>query len=297
MKIIGTGLSGLVGSRIVELLTPRFSFENYSLENGIDITNSADIRARILKATQVPWVFHLAAYTDVQGAEKERSLGKDSTAWKVNVAATQHIVEACRESGKRLLYVDTDYAFDGTKKEYAEDDAPNPQGWYATTKSEGAKHVLALGASGLVIRIANPYRAHPVGLPAQPGKKDFAHKILERLQGNQLVTAPTDQLFVPTFIDDIAVAIEKLMGSNASGIYHLTGSSALSPFDAAGIIARVYGCDASLVKPITFAEYFVGKAHVPQYAVLTNHKITKLGVRMHGFNDGMEEVHRQETAS
>lgn len=290
MKIIGTGLSGLVGSRIVELLTPRYTFENYSLENGIDITNSADIRARLLAATEVPWVFHLAAYTDVQGAEKERPLGGESTAWKVNVAATQNIAEACKIAGKRLLYVDTDYAFDGTKKEYAEADAPNPKGWYATTKCEGAKRVLALGDRGLVIRISNPYRAHPVG------KKDFAHKILERLQTGQLVTAPTDQLFVPTFIDDIAGAIEKLIAANASGIYHLTGSPALSPFDAAGIIARVYGCDISLVKPTTFAEYFVGKAPVPQYAVLTNHKITKLGVRMHGFKGGMEEVHRQETA-
>ena len=64
---------------------------------------------------KLPWVLHLAAYTDVQAAEADRALGEQSAAWKVNVIATEHIVEACVASGKRLLYVDTDYAFDGKK--------------------------------------------------------------------------------------------------------------------------------------------------------------------------------------
>ena len=73
------------------------------------------------------------------------------------------------------------------------------------TKSEGAKRVLGLGDKGLVIRISNPYRAHPIG------KKDFAHKMLERLLAGTEVIAPADQLFVPTFIDDIAFAVDALL--------------------------------------------------------------------------------------
>ncbi len=290
MKLLGTGLSGLVGSRVTELLSSSYTFENYSLENGVDITDKADITARITAETSAPWVLHLAAYTNVQGAEAERALGEESAAWKVNVTATQYIADACRETGKRLLYVDTDYAFDGTKKDgYSEDDTPHPQGWYATTKSEGAKRVLSLGDHGLVIRIANPYRAHPVG------KKDFVHKILERLQAGQQVTAPADQLFVPTFVDDIARAVDALMTRQASGIYHIVSSTGISPYEAAKTIANIYGCDASLVQETSFSEYFSGRAPIPQYAVLKNRKITDLGVVMHDFAEGVAEVHRQET--
>ncbi len=288
MRILGTGLSGLVGSRIVELLSPKHEFENYSLENGVDITNRDDIISRITGDTKASWVLHLAAYTNVQGAEAEKTLGEQSAAWKVNVTATEYIIEACVRSGKRLLYVDTDYAFDGTKQSYTEEDSVHPLGWYAVTKSEGAKRVLALGEKGLVIRISNPYRAHPVG------KKDFAHKMLERFISGQEIIAPADQLFVPTFIDDIATAVDTLISADARGIYHVVGSQAISPFDAAKKIAQVYGYPESLVKPTTFAEYFANRAPAPQYAVLVNDKIRALGVTMRGFDDGITQVKQSE---
>ncbi|MBI5019218.1 sugar nucleotide-binding protein [Candidatus Gottesmanbacteria bacterium] len=232
MKLLGTGLSGLVGSRIVALLS-QHTFTNFSLENGVDITDSASITPRITGDTDSPWVLHLAAYTNVQQAEADALLGENSTAWKVNVAATQTLVDACRITGKHLLYIDTDYAFDGAKDVYSEEDTPHPLGWYAKTKSEGA----------------------------------------------------------------IAAAIDALMSRQASGIYHVVGSEALSPYIAAGIVAKTYGLDEALVKPTTFASYFAGKAPIPQKAVLTNGKIRALGVSMRGFADGVSEMKRQEENS
>lgn len=288
MNIIGTGLSGLVGSRVVELLSPAFSFENLSLETGIDITDKKNIDT-YLGASDAPWVFHMAAYTDVQGAEKERVRGENSVAWKVNVLATEHIAQNCKQLGKKLLYIDTDYAFDGTKKSYNEDDAPNPLGWYAKTKSEGAKRVLALGNQGLVIRISNPYRAHPIG------KKDFVHKMLERLMENQTITGATDQLFTPTFIDDIAGALQRLIAGNAHGIYHVVSAPPISPYDAGLVIADVFGFDRKLVRQTTFAEMFANRAPAPQNASLKNDKIQSLGVYMHTFKEGVALVKKQET--
>lgn len=280
MKILGTGLSGLVGSRVTALLSPDFSFENLSLETGVDITDKTSVDAYFAKS-DAPWVFHMAAYTDVQGAEKNHD-----TAWKVNVVATQNIADQCKKLSKKLLYIDTDYAFDGTKKSYTEEDEPTPLGWYAKTKTEGAKRVLAIG--GLVIRISNPYRAHPIG------KKDFVHKMLERMQSGQSVTAPTDQLFTPTFIDDIAASLRVLVRLGANGIYHVVGNP-LSPYDAAGTIADVFGLDASHIVKSTFAELFAGRAPAPQYAALTHDKIQALGVMMHSFAEGIAEVKKQES--
>jgi len=287
MNILGTGLSGLVGSRITELLSDDYSFENLSLETGVDITRKESVDSYFSRS-EAPWVFHFAAFTDVQGAEKERYLGEKSLAWKINVTATDHIIENCKKLGKKLLYVDTDYAFDGTKRVYTEEDDPHPLGWYAITKYEGAKRVLALGGNGLVIRIANPYRAHPVG------KKDFVHKMMERLESGQDVTGATDQLFVPTFVDDIAYAIGVLVKTSAFGLYHVVGSTALSPYDAARTVADIFQFDSSRVKPTTFRAMFKDRAPAPRYAALKNDKITALGVSMRTFEEGLKEVKKQE---
>lgn len=282
MNILGTGLSGLVGSRVVELLSKNHRFEDLSLETGVDITKSDDVKARI-EASPAAWIFHLAAYTNVQEAEKEKE-----TAWKINVEATENIVTVAKSTGKKVVYVDTDYAFDGKKQSYSEEDIPNPLGWYAKTKYEGAKRVLALGENALVIRIANPYRANPVG------KKDFVHKMLERLSNEQTLVGPTDQLFVPTFIDDIAIALEALIARNAHGLFHVVGSSALSPYDAALLVAKTWGFPETLVQKTTFAEFFKDRAPIPQYAALTNDKIRSLGVLMRTFPEGLQEVKRIE---
>lgn len=290
MKCIGTGLSGLVGSRVVELL-PHHTFTNYSLEKGVDITDKASITKHIQEDHESEWVLHMAAYTNVQQAEMDKPLKEQSPAWKVNVEATQYIVDACAASGKKLLYIDTDYAFDGTKDSYTEEDVPHPLGWYAVTKSEGAKRVLTMGENSIVMRISNPYRANPVG------KKDFVHKMLEYMTAGKLISAPQDQLFVPTFIDDIAIAIDALLSKNEHGVFHAVGSQVISPFDAALSLARLYGIDTSHITPTTFTAYFEGKAPVPQRAVLINTKIQALGVAMRGFDDGISEMKRQEELS
>jgi dTDP-4-dehydrorhamnose reductase len=293
MNILGTGLSGLVGSRVTQILAPDFTFQNLSLETGVNITDKKSIDT-FFATSDAPWIFHMAAYTDVQEAEKERGLAEKSTAWKVNVTATENIAANCKQLGKKLLYIDTDYAFDGKKKSYTEEDIPNPLGWYGITKSEGAKRVLALGNMGLVIRISNPYRARPVGLPRrQAGKKDFVHKMLESMQTGQTVKAPSDQIFTPTFIDDIAAALRVLVRLGASGIYHVVGSP-ISPYEAAGVIAEIFGYDKALVQKTSFAAMFNNRAPIPRYAALKNDKIKFLGVIMHSFVQGIAKIKEQE---
>lgn len=285
MKIVGTGLSGLVGSRIIALL-PTYSFENLSLETGVDITDARVVDDHISRS-DASWVFHFAAVTDVDGAEKERSQGTAGRTWKVNVDATENIVSVCKRTGKKMLYISTDFVFDGTKESYDENDTPNPQGWYAVTKYEGEKRVVALGNLGLIIRIANPYSAYP------GGKKDFVHKIIERLRSNQGILAPSDQVFVPTYIDDIALGIDTLLRHNAHGLYHVVGSSALSPYDAALLIAAKFGYDQKQITHSTAADYFAGRAPRPLHAWLKNDRITGLGVDMSTFEAGLAKVHAE----
>lgn len=284
MNILGTGLSGLLGTSVVDELKDEFSFTNLSLETGVDITDSASLK-NAFEASDAPWVFHFAAITDVDAAEKEKTQKEKSLTWRVNVDATENIVSLCKNSGKHLLYISTDYVFDGNKDRYTETDLPDPAGFYAQTKYEGEKRVSLLGDLGLIIRIANPY-----GLK-ESGKKDFVHKIADELRHGESIKTPTDQLFVPTFIPDIATAIGHLVHKNAHGIYHVVGDEAFSPYEAALEVARIIGASDTLIQKTQFALYFDKRAPRPFHVVLSNDKIKKLGLNVTSFRHGLELIY------
>lgn len=286
IDIIGTGLSGLVGSRVKELLKDSFVFQDLSRETGYDITDVSSLEDTIT-ASKSSWVFHFAAFTDVQGAESQRDQ-KDGPAWQINVEATKNLAEICKNTHKKLLYISTDYVFSGDKEMYAEDDTPQPMSWYGVTKYEGEKQVYPLGDQMVIVRISNPYRSHPVG------KMDFVHKIVERLKNKLQVQAPEDQEFSPTYIDDLASAIQAIVKANASGIYHVCSKEGITPYSAALDIASTFSLDTAFVEPTTYETYFQGKAKAPQHAVLKHDKILQLGVNLHSFKEGLEEVKTQE---
>jgi len=286
MKILGTGLSGLIGSRVVEMLTD-FDFRNLSLETGVDISDTDKI-AEIIKSQSADWVFHFAALTDVDKAESDRILGEKSLFWIINVKATENIARLCSKYNKKLLYLSSDYVFDGKKDIYTEEDEPNPAGFYALTKYEGEKLVRNLCPDSIICRIANPY------CYKQSGKKDFVHKIIELLERGNKIESPRDQIFTPTFIDDIAKAINYLINTDLRGIFHIVGSQALSPYESALMIADKFLFDKNFISPGTFEKYFKGRAPRPLHANLSNDKISSYGIKMSTFEEGLENIIMQK---
>lgn len=280
MNIIGTGLSGLVGSRVRTLLSSEYGFENLSLETGVDIRNKKLVMERIA-SSPAPWIFHFAAATDLDTAEKERPLRKKSTAWQVNVEGTRNIAEAAKKYGKHVVYLSTDFVFDGNNPPYSEDSMPNPQSWYASTKYEGEKIISGIGDQGLVIRIAFPYGTSVASRP------DFVQRMKRELQAGKTVYAVHDQLITPTFIDYIVRVIDALIKTGASGIYHAVGSEAISPYSAALLIADALRFNQKMIAPITWALYYKNRAPRPIRAVLKNVKISSLGVSMIPFREGV----------
>src|SRR3972149_2845792 len=111
-EIFGIGITGLVGSRVVELLSDRYEFHNLSLETGVDIAKPETLEI-ISKATGEAVVLHLAAKTDVDGCEDDKELGENGAAWRINVLGTQNVVNACQKCGVKLIYISTDFVFDG----------------------------------------------------------------------------------------------------------------------------------------------------------------------------------------
>lgn len=286
MKIFTVGGSGMVGSRFSELLHDKHTFDDLSLTTGVDITNPATLDV-IKNDTEHQALIHLAAKADVDGCEKDKELGEAGAAYKINVDGTRNVVDACKATNKKIIYISTDFVFDGKKpagETYSETDQPNPLNWYAKTKFEGEEVVRNSGLPYLIVRIAFPYRKD------FEMKKDFVRAIAGRLRNNLPIAAITDQYITPTFIDDIAYAIDALLEQNATGIYHVVGSQSLTPYDAAMIIADAFGVDKSLVGKTTGDEYFKGKAERPFNLALNNGKIEQLGVKMRTFEEGIKEL-------
>ena len=287
-QIIGTGLSGLVGSGIVELLSSAYSFEDISRKTGTDITDKSAVVSRI-QSSSSPVVLHFAAYTDVETAEKEKDLGEESAAWKINVEGTRNIVDACKSTGKKLIALSTDMVFPGDKqlpKRYKEDDKRWPTNWYATTKYEAEKVIENANISWSILRIAYPYRAHF-------SKNDSVRIFLSKLRKNEPIRAVTDHYFTPTFIDDLADVIDLFIKENHPGVFHAPGPQTVSPFDIATAVAESFDLDASLISPVTRAEFFQGRAERPFNLSLSSAKIESLGVRLHSFREGLQKLKEQ----
>lgn len=284
-SVLSTGLTGLVGSRVVELLSDEFEFADLSLENGVDITNFDQVMENF-NNSNAEVVLHMAAKTDVDACEDDKIYGEEGGAWVVNVIGTQNIVEAAKKCGKRVIYISTDFVFDGSKEYYSEGDSPNPINWYGYTKYEGERIVGNSSINYCIVRLAYPYRSF------FPQKLDFVRRIMEKIKKGEKVYALTDHIFTPTFIDDIARVLRILLKKDTRDVFHAVGTSSLTPYKAIEIIMDVFKLKGQIEK-ITREEYFRNRAFRPFKLALKNDKITKLGLQTKTFDEGLGEMKKQ----
>lgn len=277
LKIAITGSTGLIGSRIIELLKNDFEFIPL-IEGHVDITKKDTIWDR-LKNQNFDILFHLAAYTNVDGAEQDP--GRE-LAHKINVAGTRNVLEVVSQKKKKLIYVSTDFVFDGKDGPYYEDSKPNPLSYYAKTKYEGEKLVKS---QAMIVRFSYPYRAK------HPSKPDFVERIKQLLQENKKVKLMSDALITPTFIDDIAYAMKYLFVNFKPEIYHIVGGDVLSPLQAGKLIAKTFNLNEALISPTTYAQYSKGKALRSQYSDIRAKKNNFY--KMRTFKLGLKEVLKQ----
>ena len=289
-KIIGTGLSGLVGSRIRELLKDTYDFVDFSLDSGVNILEKDNLVRRVEKE-KATHLLHLAAFTDVKGAQEQKG-DKEGSCYKVNVLGTRNVVTAAQQCGLHLISISTDYVFEGSdeKKIYSEEDKPNPKTWYGYTKYLAEEEVRSKLKDALIARIAFPFRAK------FDIKKDFIKVILERFELDTMYPMFADQMITPTFIDDIAQALKFLLSKRESGIYHVVGSSFVTPYDVAKVIAKVFGFQEEKVKKGSYKDYVqkLGWAPWPQYLKVSNAKLQKdSNGCMHTLTEALTKMRKQ----
>ena len=249
MRILVTGGSGLLGSKLVEILVKRGHevYSGYNLHkplNGYpvkaDISNREEIR-KAFNISKPEAVIHAAALTNVDKSEVNKEL-----AWKVNVLGTRNIAELAKQYNAFLIYVSTDYIFDGEKGMYKENDKPNPINYYGFTKLKGEEEIQKTTSNYCIARSSVIYGSTPAA-----GKVNFALWIMEKLRKGEKINIITDQWNSPTLNTNLAEMLTEILERKITGIYHLAGATRINRYNFAKLIAKTFDLNKDLITPTT----------------------------------------------
>jgi dTDP-4-dehydrorhamnose reductase len=253
MRILVTGARGQLGVELVRALDACGEVIGCDLPEW-DITG-ADCADR-LAAVQPAWVVHAAAVTDVDGCERDSGF-----AMKINAEGTRRVAEGCRRIGAGLVYLSTDYVFDGRKgAPYMEEDTPAPLNAYGRSKLAGENVVRGVAPRWAIVRTAWLYGTHG---------KNFVKTICQKAAGGGPLRVVDDQVGSPTYAADLADAMARLLSRGLTGIYHVTNSGSCSWYEFTREILRLAGFASVPVSPIT-SEALDRPARRPGHSVLAN---------------------------
>ena len=246
LKVLVTGSAGLVGRQVVKDLSNShqvFSCYNESKpEYGdsvkMDLKNREMISS-ILTEKKPDIVIHLGAMTGVDLCEKEKT-----SASEINTKATEIIAKECSKLNSFLVYVSTDYVFDGNLGMYKEDDVTNPLGFYGKSKLEGEKVVQNFSTNWCIARTSTPFGLHPT-------KKSFPMWVIENLQKQKQIDVLIDQFTSPTYIPNLSRMLIEISERRITGIIHAAGASKISRYQMASMISDKLNLDGTLLKQIS----------------------------------------------
>tara|TARA_B100001750_G_scaffold245798_1_gene266328 strand:+ start:1426 stop:2292 length:867 start_codon:yes stop_codon:yes gene_type:complete len=246
-KILITGAFGQLGTSLCKVLSNEsilaagrviISTKKYKCIE-LDITNQRKV-AEIIRNYKPDIIIHLAAMTDVDGCEKTPEIAFD-----VNVKATENLLTSFK--GK-FIYISTDYVFDGEKGPYFEDDKVNPMSVYGKTKLYGENLVQQSDIDWVILR------SNIIFSYSDRTKASFVNWVVDSLKKRQMITVVNDQWNNPTWTNDLAKVISKIIEKDINGLYHYGGRDYLNRLEFAKMIASTFGLDGSLIKPITTSE-------------------------------------------
>ncbi len=222
--------------------------------HNLDLLKTQDEINRFLATHEPELIVHCAAYTNVDGAETESDL-----AMAINKDATRKLVIAAKEVGAILVYISTDFVFDGLKQSpYLPTDRPNPVNMYGLSKYYGELQVTELMDTYYIIRTSWLYGIHG---------KNFVEFVLESARQGREIKIVTDMIGTPTWTGSLCTVIENVMTSGAYGVYHGSDSGEINRYDQARAICSAAGFSSEHIKPATSRD-FNFKANRPLYSAL-----------------------------
>lgn len=315
-KILVIGPGSLTGSRFIELLDQNtevwgagghldstFSIKDFK---SLDITKRDDV-FQVINSFPGKYIINFAGATAVSEIEKSRPKNpydqeelENNLAYRVNYLGTRSIIETSKKSNKFPIFLSTGYVFDGKNGPYTEEDKlcddPNKVSWYSWTKILAENEIKNSGIESLVIRISYPY------IGEYKGKKDFARnflKIYDEVKSGERESFPpifTDQFLTPTFIDDLAPAINLLIEKGEKGVFNIASPEMTTPYDFCLEllkVARGVENPENIVPKGSVYEYEVSHPEAAKYPIKGGEKVEKiesLGFKPTSWKEGIQKA-------
>jgi len=269
MKVMVIGATGLLGKPLMRQWTGVELIGTGSRD--VDIRDAGRIREFIEKSSP-DWIVLAAAYTDVDGCEKNPTL-----ALAVNRDGAVNVAQAAKSVRAKLLFLSSDYVFDGTKTSpYEIDDARNPKSVYGRSKAEAELRLLEILPHACIVRTSWLFGA---------GGKCFPDTILKLAATRPELQVVNDQRGCPTYTVDLAAAIIALCGKNAAGLVHASNAGECTWFDFAREIVSGAGLNTE-VRPVSSAQ-MARPAPRPAHSVLSATSLHRYGIEMPDWKDAL----------
>ena len=278
MRVTIFGASGLLGHALVR----EWSGDEVAglASRDCDIRDATQVRSAV-ERTRPDWIVLAAAYTDVDGCESHEEL-----ALSVNRDGAGHVAEAAKRAGAKMLFLSSDYVFDGTKASpYETGDARNPQSVYGRSKAEAEVRLLQALPEVCIARTSWLFGK---------GGKCFPDTILKLAASRPALDIVDDQRGCPTYTVDLAKAIIHLCRKGATGIVHVTNASDCTWFEFAREIVKSAGL-ATEVRPVS-TQQMPRPARRPAYSVLSASSLQRWGYEMPAWQDALQRYMQERNA-
>lgn len=292
-RVMVVGASGLLGQHMMSAgkgmglsMTGTFNTVDEGIPGTIqmDITEPDSV-SRGLEAACPELVVLCAAMTNVDQCERE-----PDAAYRVNMEGALNVAAECRSAGVKLVYISTDYVFNGLKgMRYHEFEPADPLSVYAKSKLEGERVTLDASRNNLVCRVSVVYGWNRVGK-----KNNFVTWIIDSLRQGRQVRLYDDQFVSPTYAPAAARDILELSLGKLKGVIHTSGPDCLSRYEIGRMVAEVFGLDGTLLVPVATAEMPLLAKRPARSCLGVDLAESELGRPMTGLRQGLEDMRGSE---
>jgi dTDP-4-dehydrorhamnose reductase len=297
MRILLTGSNGLLGQKLVELLRQQAGVEVIATSRGanklaelypdlyfvpLDVTDQAQVQ-QVIAAEKPTHLIHTAAMTNVDECELNRE-----PCWLQNVTAVEHLVEACAQHQVHLTHVSTDFIFSGEKGPLTEEEVPAPINFYGESKLAAERAVQAGAGKWAIVRTVLVY-----GIVQDYGRTNIVLWVRDSLRAGKEIKVVDDQFRTPTLAEDLAQGCWLVAQHNAEGIYNISSSELLTPYQMALQVADYFQLDKSLIVKADGSTFTQPAKRPPRTGFIITKAQRDLGYKPHTFQEGIAILARQ----
>ncbi len=264
-KVLIVGSTGMLAFDLIRVLKTKYEIIGASRAD-FDIINSLAID-NFVKNSRPNIIINTAAFHKTEECELN-----PEKSFTVNAIGAFNVAKAAKKIGAKIIFISTDYVFDGGKKYFTENDAPNPLNVYGASKLAGENLTKIANDDYLIIRTSWLFGIHKSGKG-----NNFVTLMLEKAKNGENIKVVSDQFGSPTYTYDLSLKIKELIDQNASsGIYHITNSDSCSFYEFAKIIFELSNLKPQLEQ--IKSEDSPSKIKRPKYSVLVSENLKKQGI-------------------